>query len=130
MVPFPNLPASLADNTALRSQLEAQVGLLGELSLRTCDAMQRLSELHMQLARQLVEDAIATGRQVLACEDPLQMTTTAMRQLQPSGEHLRHYQQGLFGVLAGVQTDLQGALPPAMAEAERAATHAAQYARG
>jgi phasin family protein len=105
MLQFPNL-AGLGDNPALKSQLEAQVGLLGALSVRGVDTMQRLSELNMQLARELVDDTLGACLEALSCNDPVQMAATAMRRLQPSGEHLVHYQQQLMGVFADAQANL------------------------
>ena len=110
MVQFPNL-AGLANNPALSSQLEAQMGLLGALSVRSVDTVQRLSELNMQLARELVDDSFVACREALSCNDPVQMAATAMRALQPSGEHLARYQQRLMGIFADAQASLP-APPP------------------
>lgn len=107
-----------AGNPALQSQLEAQVGFFNTLSLRAVDTLQRVNELNMQLARQLLDNGFATCRAMLACRDPAQAAAVAMHGLQPSGERLRDYQQSLFGVMARAQADLPSsvaapAAPPA-----------------
>jgi hypothetical protein len=91
-------------NPAVRSQLDAQVALLSSLSQRSVDLYARVSELNLQLTRQALEAALDTSRQVLACTDPSQLSTTALRGLQPLGEHVRKYQEGLMGVLADTQS--------------------------
>ena len=100
MFPFPDIPNA---NPALRSQFDAQVGLLAQLSQRNCDLFERLSALNLQMARQAIDDAIDTGRELAACTDPFQMSATAVHRLQPAGEHFRSYQQELFNVLANTQ---------------------------
>lgn len=100
MFPFPDIPNA---NPALRSQFDAQVGLLAQLSQRSCDLFERLGALHLQMARQAIIDAIDTGRELAACTDPFQMSAAAVHRLQPAGEHFRSYQQELFSVLANTQ---------------------------
>jgi phasin family protein len=100
MFPFPDIPDA---NPALRSRFDAQVGLLAQLSQRNCDLFERLSALSLRMARQAIDDAIDTGRELAACTDPFQMSATAVHRLQPAGEHFRSYQQELFNVLAHTQ---------------------------
>ena len=100
MFPFPGIPNA---NPALRSQFDTQVGLLAQLSQRNYDLFERLSALNLQMARQAIDDAIDTGRELAACTDPFQMSATAVHRLQPAGEHFRSYQQELFNVLANTQ---------------------------
>lgn len=119
MVQFPQTSAGMPDIPALQSQfrgqLDVKVGHLEALSLGAVDALQRLNHLNMQLARQLAEVGFATCREVLSCQDPAQAAAVAMHGLQPSGERLRDYQQGLLGVMAEAQARLPAALaaPPA-----------------
>ncbi|MBQ5962852.1 phasin family protein [Massilia sp. ZL223] len=110
MFPFPDIPNA---NPALRSQFDAQVGLLAQLSQRNCDLFERLSALNLQMARQAIDDAIDTGRELAACTDPFQMSATAVHRLQPAGEHFRSYQQELFNVLANTQMQQMQQMQPA-----------------
>ncbi len=105
MVQFPQMRAGLSD-PALRSQLDAQVGHLNALSLGAVDTLLRLNHLNMQLARQLAEVGFATCRELLSCQDPAQAAAVALHGLQPSGERLRDYQQGLLGVMAEARARL------------------------
>lgn len=117
MFPFPDIPNA---NPALRSQFDAQVGLLTQLSQRNCDLFERLSALNLQMARQAIDDAIDTGRELAACTDPFQMSATAVHRLQPAGEHFRSYQQQLFSVLANTRMQQIQQMQPAQSAREAA----------
>ena len=117
MFPFPDIPNA---NPALRSQFDAQVGLLAQLSQRNCDLFERLSALNLQMARLAIDDAIDTGRELAACTDPFQMSATAVHRLQPAGEHFRSYQQQLFSVLANTRMQQIQQMQPAQSAREAA----------
>jgi phasin family protein len=114
--------ASLANNPALRSQVETQVNFMTELSQRTYDSVRKVGELNMHYTQQLIEDSINMGRELMSCSDPFQMTSTAISQLQPATEHLRNYQRQLIGVLSGVQADLTRAAGSRIPQATRQAS--------
>ena len=117
MFPFPEIPNA---NPALRSPFDAPVGLLAQLSQRNCDLFERLSALNLQMARQAIDDAIDTGRELAACTDPFQMSATAVHRLQPAGEHFRSYQQQLFSVLANTRMQQIQQMQPAQSAREAA----------
>jgi len=104
-------PDPFTANPVLHAQLEAQVGYLSTLSRQGYDLLARVSELNMQLAREALDDAIATGQQLAGCSDPLQLGAVALRGMQPAGEHLRNYQQQMMTALAEAQSGL-GQAPP------------------
>ena len=60
-----------ANNPALRSYFDTQVNFFTELAHRSFDSARKLSELNLRLGQQLLEESIATSRQMLACSDPL-----------------------------------------------------------
>jgi len=105
------LPERFNTNPALHAQLEAQVGYLSTLSRQGVELFTRVSELNMQLARETLDDALATGQQLASCSDPLQLGAVAIRGMQPAGEHLRHYQQQMMAALVDAQSRL-GSAPP------------------
>jgi phasin family protein len=114
--------ASIANNPALRSQVETQVNMMTELSHRTYDSVRKVSELNMQFTQQLIEDSMNLGRELMNCSDPFQMTSTAMSQMQPATEHLRTWQRQLMGVLSGVQADFGRVAETHIPEASRQAS--------
>jgi phasin family protein len=116
--------ASIANNPALRSQVETQVNMMTELSHRTYDSVRQVSELNMRFTQQLIEDSMNLGRELMNCSDPFQMTSTAIHQMQPATEHLRTYQRELMGVLSGAQADFGRMAETHIPEAGRQASAA------
>lgn len=105
------LPEFLNTNPVLHAQLEAQVGYLSTLSRHGVELFARVSELNMQLAREALDDALATGQQLASCSDPLQLSAVAIRGMQPAGEHLRNYQQQMMAALVDVQARIGSSVP-------------------
>lgn len=110
-----------ANNPALRSHFETQVNFFTELAHRAFDSARKLSELNLRLGQQLMEESLATSRQMLSCADPFQMSTLALRQVEPVGQHLRAYQQQLMSLVAGAQAGLTQAAETHIPEAGRSA---------
>jgi phasin family protein len=118
------------NTTALRSHMENQVNFFTELSHKSYDALRRVSEINLRLAQQLLQDSVDTGRAMLSCSDPFQMSATAMRQAEPVARHVRSYQKELLQVLTGAQSDLVRTTESRMPEASRsAAAMADEFAR-
>ena len=97
---------SYSSNSAMRSAIDAQVNFMTELPRRSYDSVRKLSELNLYFAQQLMQDSIDATRQVLACSDPLQMTSMLTNAAQPAAQHLRSYQQQLISMLTGAQVEL------------------------
>lgn len=88
---------SFPTQSPLLPGLGAQFDLLTELTRHSGDAMRKLSELYLQFAQQVMQDAADASRSMLDCTDVFQLAAAA---------HLRHYQRQLFGLMNGVQPDL------------------------
>lgn len=97
---------SFPTQSPLRPGLGAQFELLTELTRHSCDAMRKLSELHLQFAQQVMQDTADASRSMLHCTDLFQLAAAAANAGAPAAAHLRHYQRQLFGLLSGVQLEL------------------------
>jgi phasin family protein len=113
------------DNPALRSQVEAQVESINEFSQKALEAMRQISEINLRLARQNTEAAIYASREILSARDPVQLSQTMMKQMQPAAERLRNYQQHLMAVLAGAQAEFTRTAEKRIPEASQRASAAA-----
>jgi phasin family protein len=113
---------SFANNPALQSHLETQLNFINELSQKSFDATRQVSELNLQVARQMIDAWINLGRSLLQSSDPFQLTSATINGLQPATEQLRSYQQQLMGVLARTQSDLTRSAQSRMPEASRSAS--------
>ncbi|NHZ93748.1 hypothetical protein F2P45_32825 [Massilia sp. CCM 8733] len=104
---------SHSNRPPMRSPFDTQVHFLTELARAGVDALRRLSELNLQLARQLNDDALNATRALVSCSDPFHLALVAARAAEPAIGHWRSYQQQLGGVLSGAGLDLaRGAAAP------------------
>ena len=97
---------SFPTNPLMRSGIDAQLDFMTEFTRRTYEAARKLSELNLRFAQQMLQDTTEVSRNMLGCSNPVQMAAVAAGLVQPASEHLRHYQQQLFGMLSGVQLDM------------------------
>ncbi|WP_157778814.1 phasin family protein [Massilia violaceinigra] len=97
---------SYSSRLPMRSHFDAQVDFFSELARAGIDALRRLSELNVQLARQLNDDALHAARAMVSCSYPFQLPVVAASESAPFIEHLRSYQQQLAAVLSGAQVEL------------------------
>lgn len=79
---------------------DAPAMALSQLTRRSFDTARRLGELNLQLTHQLLQDASQATRQIMGASNPLQMAAEAFNSAQPWLDHVRSYQQQLFGLLA------------------------------
>jgi phasin family protein len=105
----------------MRAHLDSQIGILAELTRKSYDTARRLNELHLELARDLFEDFYSISRQMVAANDPMELSGLMARQMQPFSDRMRNYVQQLGGVLGSVQLDITRAGETFMPEASRAA---------
>lgn len=111
---------------ALRSHLESQVNFFTELSHKSYDTLRQLSELNLRLTQQLLEDTVATSRDLLNALHPFQYASIALHHAGPVAQHLRSYQQALMALMAGAQTGIAQTARERMPEAGRSAAAAAE----
>lgn len=113
---------ALVPTPALQSHLDAQVSLMTDMAGKMYDAVQRITELNLQLAQQLITDTMAASRHLMAATDPVEWSAAAVASGVPASEHLRSYQQKLMGVLAGTQVELTRTAGQHIPEATRTAS--------
>jgi len=104
------MPTFPTDNPALQAQLNTQVDLFTQMSRHAVDAAGQIGELNLRMMRQMFDDSIRYGRALAACKDPFQMGAVAMRETQPTVEHLRAWQGELMKVLGAGTAALAGYL--------------------
>ncbi len=100
---------------SFQPDLEAQLNVMSELTRKSSVAIRKLSELNLEFAQQLMQDAFDASGRLLACTSPTQWATAFSSAAQPAIEHTQQYQQKLVGLLNGAQLDLSrdiGVVPP------------------
>lgn len=83
--------------------LEARQSFFTGVARRSYDITQRVAELNLRLAQQLLLDASTAARHMFSAPDPLQAMAAAIQASQPAFDHLRTYQLELASVFTGTQ---------------------------
>lgn len=80
---------------------DAQQSFFTDFARRGYDISQRIAELNLRLAQQMLLDAATAARQMLASPDPFQAIAAGINASQPAFDHLRTYQLELASVFTG-----------------------------
>ena len=106
---------------ALKSHLEAQCNFATELSRKLFDTVQQLSELHLRLAQDLLQEWSSASQQLLCARDTGEFMSLAAAQLQPGSDKLRQYQQQLGNLVANANVEMNRTAENHLPEAGRTA---------
>jgi phasin family protein len=112
---FPSL------SPALKSHLEAQCNFATELSRKMFDTAQQLSELHLRLAQDLLQEWSNASQQLLGARDTGEFMSLAAGQLQPSSNKLHQYQQQLGNLVANANVEMNRTAENHLPETSRTA---------
>ena len=107
---------------ALKSHMEVQLSFITDLSKKMFDTAQKVSELNLHLAQELIEDMTNTNHQLLAAKDASEFASVAATQIQPATEKIRSYQQRLSNLVANANAELTKTAETHIPEASRTAT--------
>jgi len=110
-----------AVSPAIRSGIEAQLSLYGDISRNVFNAFQRLNELNVQVAQTVVEESLASTQELLSSRNHLDAISVVTGQVQPAAEKMRAYQQHLENIVAETQVNLAKTAESHLPEATRAA---------
>ncbi|MCG2584411.1 phasin family protein [Massilia sp. TS11] len=91
------------------------------MSNKLCDSACRLSEMNVHLGQQMFEESLNAGRHMLNANDPVEITSIALSQMQPLAERMRSYHQQMLNVMAGTQAELTRTAESHIPEASRTA---------
>lgn len=106
---------------ALKSHLEAQCHFATELSRKMFDTAQQLSELHLRLAQDLLQQWSSASQQLLCARDTGEFMSLAAAQLQPGSNKLQQYQHQLGNLVANASVEMNRTAENHLPEASRTA---------
>lgn len=106
---------------ALKSHMEVQMSFFTDLTKKMFDTAQRFSELNLQLAQELLEDATSTQHQLMQAKDLTELASAAAAQAHPATEKMRNYQQRLGNLVANANAELTRSAESHMPDASRTA---------
>lgn len=107
---------------AVKSHMEAQLSFVTDLSRKMFDTVQKVSELNLSLAQELIQDMTAANQQLLAAKDVGEFASISSAQVQPATEKLRHYQQRLANLVAHANAEMTKTAETHIPETSRTAT--------
>ncbi|MBC7857734.1 MAG: phasin family protein [Burkholderiaceae bacterium] len=106
---------------AVKDHMDVQLSFFTDLSKKMFDTAQKVSEINLQLAQELVADMTACNQQLMSAKDPAEFASVASTQIQPCTEKLRNYQQRLSNLIANANAELTRTAETHMPEASRTA---------
>lgn len=114
-------PYSRNVTPAAKNHLEAQLSFFNGISKSLFHSVQQISDLHVQLAQSLLEEATIATHNLITVERPEDAFRVAAASGQPAAEQLRVYQQQLSRVAADAQVELANVAEQHVAETSRTA---------
>ncbi len=105
----------------LKQHLEAQLSFFTDMSKKMFDSTQKIMELNLQLAHELMEEFTNSSRQLMQAKDATEFASLAANQFHPTTEKLRDYQQNLSSLIAGTHVELTKTAETHIPEATRTA---------
>jgi len=106
---------------AIKSQIEVQFSFFGDVSNKMFEAIQKLNELNVQVARTVVEESLSNVQQLLSSNNHLETISIVAGQSQPVAGKLRAYQQHVQDIITEVQVGIVKTAQSHLPETTRAA---------
>ena len=110
----------------VKSHLEALITLYTDMAQRTLETLQSLSELNLQLGRDLVAEVGTNCQRLMASKDASQPGAAAGAQLVPGAAALQTWQRGLTDVLSRSTSSLTQTASTHMPAVRRSANAVAE----
>jgi phasin family protein len=123
---FPQFMPQALSSPAFKSHFENLITLYTDMSQRTLEAMQSLSELNMQLARDLIAEAGANTQRLMASKDASQLGSSIAAQFTPGSNALQNYQRRLTEIISRTNSSLAQTAATHMPAVRRSATGVAE----
>jgi len=89
-----------------KAHLESQFTFVSELSKQLFTTVQKINDLNISIAQNVLQDTLNSTREVASAQNPYEALSIAAGQVQPAAERLRAYQQHLTNIAANTQVDL------------------------
>jgi phasin family protein len=112
---------SQAVTPAAKTYLQAQLSFYDELSKSIFSTVQQYTELNIQLAQTLLQEATQAGQQIFTSQRPTEALAAAAARAQPTVEKLRAYQQHFSRIAAEAQVDFSKVTEEHVQETSRTA---------
>jgi phasin family protein len=123
---FPQFMPQALSSPAITSHLENLITFYTDMSQRSLEAMQSLSELNMQLARDMIAEFGANTQRLMASKDASQLGSSIAAQFTPGANAMQNYQRRLTEILSRTNSSLAQTAATHMPAVRRSATGVAE----
>jgi phasin family protein len=103
---------------ATKTLFELQMETFNALASKAVQGVEQVVALNMQTAKNSMEGAMATSRQMSQASDPKAAIDTLQSQMQPGVQNAQAYGEELRRIVADIQTDFQQAADTHLVEAK------------
>ncbi|HEV7815195.1 MAG TPA: phasin family protein [Janthinobacterium sp.] len=101
--------------------MDVQLAFVTDLSKKLFDTAQRISQLNLNLAQELIQEAATTNHNLVAAKDVTEFASVATTQVHPAAEKMRNYQQQLTNLVANANVELTRTAEQHIPDASRTA---------
>jgi phasin family protein len=122
MLPYANQEVT----PAAREHMEAQTTLLTDISKKMFSGFQKVNELNMRLAQDIMSASIQSTQQIFQSGSASEATATLSSNAQPLAESTTRYTQGLQAIAADLQVELASSAEQHIPNTKRTAAVLAQ----
>lgn len=106
-------------SAASKASFEAQLALITTLTNTAFESVEKVVDLHLNVAKTSLEESSAAAKQFLSVKDPQEWLALATAQAQPNAEKALAYGRHLAGIASGVQAEYSKAAEAQIAETSR-----------
>jgi phasin family protein len=106
-------------SNATKSNFEAQIALLTELTNKTFESVEKIVDLNINVVKASLEESSATVKQLLAAKDPQEFFSLSAAQTQPNAEKALSYGRHLASIASAAQAEFTKAAEAQIAENSR-----------
>ena len=106
-------------SNATKSNIEAQLALLTELTNKTFESVEKLVDLNINAVKTSLEETTTAVKQLLAAKDAQEFFSLSAAQAQPNAEKLLSYSRHLSTIASSAQAEFAKAAETQIAENSR-----------
>jgi phasin family protein len=104
---------------AAKTNLEAQLSIVTELSTKAIESIQKIVDLNLHTAKASAEDSAIAARALLAAKDPQELLSLTVAQAQPAAAKAIAYNLHLAAIAAATQAEIARAAEEQIADTDR-----------
>ena len=106
-------------SNATKANLESQFAIFSTLTSKAFEGVEKLVELNINAAKDVLEDSSATAKQLLSAKDAQEVFSLAAAKAQPNAEKALAYGRQLATIATGAQSEFSKAAEQQIAETNR-----------